>query len=64
MYMLQKFSFDEGLSNAQRRITYVRVVGSTADNRFVFHGVWMITGLYQQSDAVVQVDMMSMPDLL
>ena len=49
---------------AQRRITYVHVVGSTADNRFVFHGVWMITGLYQQSDTVVQVSMMSMPDLL
>ena len=56
----------DGISSlrlAQKRITYVRVVSSAADNDFTFHGVWMITKLDQQSDKVVQVSMISMPDL-
>lgn len=48
---------------AQKRMTYVRVVGSASDNKFTFHGVWMITKPKQQSDEVVQVNMINMPNL-
>ena len=56
----------DGLSSlhlARKRSTYVRVVSPAADNNFIFHGVWMITKLDQPSDKVVQVSMISMPDL-
>ena len=53
----------EGISSlhlAQKRITYVRVVTSTPDDKFTFQGVYMITKLDRQSDKAVQVSMISM----
>ena len=35
----------------------------SADDKFTFHGVWMITKLDQQSDEVARVSMISMPHL-
>ena len=56
----------EGISRlhlARKRISYLRVVSSAADDRFTYHGVWMITKVAEQSDVVATVSMISMPDL-
>ena len=47
---------------AYERMIYIRIV-SQVSQRFTYHGVWLITGITQQSAESAQVDMMSMPDL-
>ena len=44
---------------AHNCMSYVRIV-SQANEQFTYHGVWLITGITNQSAESAQVDMMSM----